>query len=99
MTENNQEYLINRAKIYRDEAQRGIELESQGDIQRATLLWKSLKRACGAELASYEGIDHVYAKFLHTIVEYLETNSDVMAGLELVRVSSRDYLKVTGDKL
>lgn len=94
MAENTHEYLIGRAKIYRDEAQRGIELESHGETQRSTLVWKSIKRSCRAELDSYQGTDSAYDKFLHTVADYLESNGDVMAGLELVRISSRDYLKL-----
>lgn len=98
MAEINAMYLVGRAKIYRDEAQRGIELESQGDPQRALLVWKSLKRACEAELESYDGQDDNYAHFLHTMADYLKNNSEVMSGLEMIRVSSRDYLKVNSSK-
>lgn len=98
MAKINAMYLVGRAKIYRDEAQRGIELESQGDEERASLVWKSLKRACEAELASYDGADNDYAHFLHTISEYVQNNPEVMSGLELIRISSRDYLKAMSGK-
>lgn len=91
-------YLVGRAKIYRDEAQRGIELESQGDPQRALLVWKSLKRACEAELDNYDGKDGNYAKFLHTMADHLKNEGEVMSSLESIRVCSRNYLKVNSDK-
>ncbi len=95
MIEINPMYLVGRAKIYRDEAQRGIELETQGDPERAQLVWKSLKRSCEAELSSYHRKDDDYFEFLNQVATFLRKNPEILAGLELVRLSSREYLKKT----
>ncbi|GBG94501.1 hypothetical protein LFYK43_09600 [Ligilactobacillus salitolerans] len=96
MTENNSMYLIGRAKIYRDEAQRGIELESQGENQRAQLVWKSLKRACEAELANYSQQDEAYLHFLQRISASLQDDDALLADLELIRLASRQFLSEQG---
>lgn len=96
MTENNSMYLIGRAKIYRDEAQRGIELESQGEDQRAQLVWKSLKRACEAELTNYSQKDEAYLHFLQRISASLQDDDALLADLELIRLASRQFLSEQG---
>lgn len=92
MSKINKEYLIERAKIYREEAQRAIELFLSGDIYRAQLVKRTIIKSCCSELKNGQQETDAYYELLEKMAALPEGEDSLFENLDWIRVNCRVYI-------
>ncbi|WP_057875975.1 hypothetical protein [Liquorilactobacillus aquaticus] len=94
MHETTRNYLIERAKIYRQEAQRAIELFVSDEEYRAQLIEKTIIKSCRSELENkLQGLDtNDYYKLLGEMDLFLNSPNTLFERLDWVRINCRIYI-------
>ncbi|KRL03148.1 hypothetical protein [Liquorilactobacillus capillatus] len=88
----NKNYLVERARIYREESQRAIELFLSGDIHRAELVEKTIIKSCCSELENKSQDTSNYYDLLENMALLLDNEKPLFENLDWIRVNCRLYL-------
>lgn len=84
-------YFIERATVYQEEAQTGIEYELQGNTKLASLTLKNLQKSISAELANLERKND-YFLFLNDLNSIFQKKDHLFVKLTFIREKSRNYI-------
>ncbi|WP_057737984.1 hypothetical protein [Liquorilactobacillus uvarum] len=100
MHKTNRNYLIDRAKIYRKEAQRAIELFVSGEEYRAQLVEKTIIKSCCSELKNEKQNADTsdYYELLERMASFLNRQNTLFENLDWIRINCRVYIDSTNKR-
>ena len=83
-------YYVQRAKIYRDEAQRAITCTTLDEYERAEIIKKTLLRSVTAELANLSTEISAYYELLEAIQTY--SQKQLVLELTYIRTACQKFI-------
>lgn len=85
-------YYVQRAKIYRDEAQRAITYTTLDEYERAEIIRKTLLRSVTAEVANLSTQVDEYYQLLEDIQKYSQTKPELLMELTHIRSACQKFI-------
>lgn len=85
-------YYVQRAKIYRDEAQRAITCTTLDEYERAEIIKKTLLRSVTAELANLSTEISAYYELLEAIQTYSQKQPELVLELTYIRTACQKFI-------